>query len=152
MKLSTTKHPIHIPYVHDESRVKNVDATLQAREEAISMLKFHLNRAHYKMQSQVNKLRTDRQFEVGNWVYLKLQPHRQVSVRQSQQYKLSSKYYGPFMIEERIGTAIIKSESNSSSVSHLTTYEMPWKREAYGKFASVKRGWTLGIKTFDHFG
>ena len=36
--------PIHIPYVAGESKVENVDRTLQSREEAIQMLKFHLKR------------------------------------------------------------------------------------------------------------
>ena len=67
------------------------------------MLKFHLKRSQDRMQNQANKHRTDRHFDVGTWVYLKLQPHRQVTVRQGQQHKLSSKFYGPFLIEERIG-------------------------------------------------
>ncbi|GKB83582.1 hypothetical protein Tco_0950477 [Tanacetum coccineum] len=52
------------------------------------------------MRNQANKHRTDRQFEVDDWVYLKLQPHRQVSIRQGQQHKLSSKYYGPFKLKK----------------------------------------------------
>ncbi|GJV38096.1 retrotransposable element Tf2 [Tanacetum coccineum] len=34
--------PIHVPYIPGDSRVEEVDRTLQAREEAIKMLKFHL--------------------------------------------------------------------------------------------------------------
>ncbi|GKE35528.1 retrotransposable element Tf2 [Tanacetum coccineum] len=56
--------------------------TLQAREEMISLLKFHLKRSQDRMKNQANKHRTDRQFKVGDWVYLKLQPHKQVSIRQ----------------------------------------------------------------------
>nr|GFC80031.1 retrotransposon-related protein [Tanacetum cinerariifolium] len=42
------------------------------------MLKFHMKRAQDKMKSQTNKHTTDREFEEGTWVYLKLQPHRQM--------------------------------------------------------------------------
>nr|GEW27581.1 putative receptor-like protein kinase [Tanacetum cinerariifolium] len=56
-----------------------------------------------RMKSQADKHKTDRQYAVGDWVYLKHQPHRQVSVRQGQQRKLSTKYHGPFVIEEMIG-------------------------------------------------
>ncbi|GJU00139.1 retrotransposable element Tf2 [Tanacetum coccineum] len=56
----------------------------------------------HRMRNQANKHRTNRQLEVNDWVYLKLQPHRQVFIRQGQQHKLSSKYYGPFKVAERI--------------------------------------------------
>ncbi|GKC55705.1 retrotransposon-related protein [Tanacetum coccineum] len=92
--------PIHVPYIPGDSRVEEVDRTLQEREEAIKVLKFHLKRSQDRMRNQANKHRTDRQFEVDDWVYLKLQPHRQVSIRQGQQHKLSSKYYGPFKLKK----------------------------------------------------
>ncbi|GKA78466.1 retrotransposable element Tf2 [Tanacetum coccineum] len=96
MRLCIVKH------LNGDSKVKSVDWTLNAREEAIGVLKFHLKRTQDKMKSQVDKHIPDRHFAVGDWVYLKLQPHRQVYVRQGQQHKLSAKHYGPFVIEERI--------------------------------------------------
>lgn len=110
--------PIHIPYVPGESRVESMDRTLQSREEAIQMLKFHLRRSQDRMQNQANKHRTERQFDVGAWVYLKLQPHRQVTVRQGQQHKLSAKFYGPFFIEERIGEVAYKLKLPNHSQIH----------------------------------
>nr|GEU75717.1 hypothetical protein [Tanacetum cinerariifolium] len=86
------------------TEVENADRTLQSREKVVKMLKFYMKRAQDRMESLAkNKHKTDREFEVGNWVYLKLQPHRQVTVRQGQQHILSAKYYGPFFIDERIG-------------------------------------------------
>nr|GFC13222.1 reverse transcriptase [Tanacetum cinerariifolium] len=77
---------IYVPYIPGDSRFEELDRTLQARKEAIKVLKFHLKRSQDRMRNQANKHRTDRQFEVGDWVYLKLQPHRQVSIRQGQQH------------------------------------------------------------------
>ncbi|GJT17849.1 reverse transcriptase [Tanacetum coccineum] len=111
--------PIHIPYVPGDSRVESMDRTLQSREEAINMLKFHMKRAQDRMRSQADKHRTDREFEVGNWVYLKLQPHKKVTVRQGQQHKISAKYHGPFLIEERIGKVAYKLKLPSHSKIHL---------------------------------
>ncbi|GJV67266.1 reverse transcriptase [Tanacetum coccineum] len=73
--------PIHIPYVSGESRVDTVDRTLTAREEVIKALTFHLKRSQERMKTQADKHRSEREFAVGDWVYLKLQPHRQVSMR-----------------------------------------------------------------------
>ncbi|GJR91412.1 retrotransposable element Tf2 [Tanacetum coccineum] len=53
------------------------------------------------MKSQADKHRTDREYVVGDWVYLKLQPHKQVTIRKGKQHKLSPKYYGPFQIVAR---------------------------------------------------
>nr|GEV00451.1 hypothetical protein [Tanacetum cinerariifolium] len=95
-----------------ESIVSDID---KAREEFLQVVKFHFKRARDRMVSQANKHRSDRVFEVGMWVYLKLQPHRQVIIRKEHQHKLSSKYYGLFMIVERIGALAYKLELPSNS-------------------------------------
>ncbi|GKA76553.1 retrotransposable element Tf2 [Tanacetum coccineum] len=102
-----------------ESVVETVDRTLQAREQALNMLKFHLKRAQDMMRSLANKSRSDRTFEVGVWVYLKLQPHRQVTIRQGQQNKLSLNYFSPFMIIQKIRIVAYKLELPENSQVHL---------------------------------
>ncbi|GJT72353.1 retrotransposable element Tf2 [Tanacetum coccineum] len=101
-----------------ESSVEVVDRSMLAREQVLSMLKFHLKRAQDRMVSLANKNRTDRSFDVGTWVFLKLQPHRQVTVRQGQYHKLSSKYFGPFQIIEQIGKVAYKLQLPSHSLIH----------------------------------
>ncbi|GJS31050.1 putative reverse transcriptase domain-containing protein [Tanacetum coccineum] len=58
-----------------------------------------LLRAQNKMKQQADKGRSERNFEAGDWVLLKLQPHRQVTVRKGKQHKFSPKYYGPFKLK-----------------------------------------------------
>ncbi|GKC03690.1 retrotransposon-related protein, partial [Tanacetum coccineum] len=89
------------------SSVDLVDRTLMAREEAIKLLKFYLKRDQDIMKSQANKHRINKEFEVGIWVYLKLQPYRQITVRQGSQHKLSANFYGPFIVT-RIGKVAYK--------------------------------------------
>ncbi|GJY93232.1 reverse transcriptase [Tanacetum coccineum] len=72
----------HIPYIGGESRVDLVDKTLREREAAVEVLKFHISRAQSRMKSHDDKGTTDKQFDCGDWVFLKLQLHRQVSLRQ----------------------------------------------------------------------
>ncbi|GJS92255.1 V-type proton ATPase subunit A3 [Tanacetum coccineum] len=73
--------PIHVPYLGGLSKVEVVDKTLKDREEFIKTLKFHLLRAQNRMKQQADKGRSERQFGIGDWVLLKLQPHRQVTLK-----------------------------------------------------------------------
>ncbi|GJZ05333.1 retrotransposon-related protein [Tanacetum coccineum] len=55
-------------------------------------------KAQDRMKSQANKHRTEREFAVNDWIYLKVQPYRQVTIEKGKQYKISSKFYGPFQV------------------------------------------------------
>lgn len=69
------KAPLHLPYVYGTSHNEEVDRSLTKREEMVQNLKFHLQRAHVRMTNIANKHRNEREFKVGDMVYLKLQPH-----------------------------------------------------------------------------
>ncbi|GJU45342.1 reverse transcriptase, partial [Tanacetum coccineum] len=107
----------HVPYIQGDSVNEAVERTLVAREVAIDVLKFHLERAQNRMKSFTDKGRTDGKFEIGMWVYLKLQPHRQVSIRKGQQHKLSPKYYGLFKICSKVGNVAYKLELPNRKVA-----------------------------------
>ncbi|GJT12307.1 hypothetical protein Tco_0859349 [Tanacetum coccineum] len=73
--MSITYHPqtdgqtkvaptLHISYMGGESKVEEVDRTLIAKEEAMGIMKFHLQRAQDRMKSQADKGRKYRQFVV----------------------------------------------------------------------------------------
>ncbi|GJZ27288.1 retrotransposon-related protein [Tanacetum coccineum] len=109
---------LHTPYVAGESAVESVDRSLQARENAIEMLKFHIKRSHDRMKKYADLKRSEREFDVGMWVYVKLQPHRQVTIRQTTQNKLSLKYYGPFLIIAKVGLVAYKLYLPSGSQVH----------------------------------
>ncbi|GJW73776.1 putative mitochondrial protein [Tanacetum coccineum] len=88
----------HVSYMAGDSHVEVVDRTLVARETIIDALQFHLDRAQQRMKVFADRKRSDRSFEVGDWVLLKLQPHRQVTLRMHKQHKFSPKFYGPFQV------------------------------------------------------
>ncbi|GKB70243.1 hypothetical protein Tco_0931655 [Tanacetum coccineum] len=74
----------------------------------VQLLKFHLHRAQQKLKAHADKRRADRVFKVDQWVYLKLQPHRQVTVKQGKYHKLTPKYYGSFKILAKVGQVAYK--------------------------------------------
>jgi hypothetical protein len=60
------------------------------------------------MKLQADKRRSERQFEVGNWVYLRLQPYCQKSLTLCYNLKLSPRFLGPFQILIRVGLMAYK--------------------------------------------
>ena len=90
---------------------------------ALKHLKLHLTRAQEHMKRTVNAYRRDVTFEVGNWVYLKLRPHRQQYVILRINQKLAPHYYGPFQIAEQIGPMVYRlkpTDRGTSSFSRLS--------------------------------
>lgn len=55
------------------------------------------------MVKQANKKRKVVDTEVGDWVYLKIRPHRQTSMPSRLHPKLAVRYYGPFIVEQKVG-------------------------------------------------
>lgn len=55
------------------------------------------------MKKQADKRRVERQFSVGDMVFLKLQPYVQSSVANRAHHKLAFRFFGPYRILQRIG-------------------------------------------------
>ena len=71
------------------------------------------------MKQQADQHRSERSFEVGDWVFLRLQPYKQMSLKQAKKdNKLAPKYYGPYKVVQRIGTMAYKLELPASLHLH----------------------------------
>lgn len=82
------------------------------------LLREVLEVAQGRMKSYADHNRSERVFEVGDWVYLKLQPYRQVTVAIRKNLKLYAKLFGPYKVLEKIGFVAYKLELPESSRVH----------------------------------
>ncbi|XP_066323632.1 uncharacterized protein [Miscanthus floridulus] len=78
----------------------------------------HLLRAQQRMKSQVDKRRSERSFDVGDSVYLKLQPYVQASLAPRAHQKLSFRYFGPYKMLFCVGFVAYKLELPPTSTVH----------------------------------
>ena len=75
--------------------------------------------AHNNMKQQAYQHRSEKKIEVGDWVFLRLQPYKQMSLKKAKKDdKLSPKYYGPYKVLQNIGTMAYKLELPASSRVH----------------------------------
>ena len=91
--------------LRDQSKVQAVEDHIENQQQVLQLLKDNLTLAHNRMKQQEDQHRSERSFEVGYWVYLRLQPYKQMSLKKSKKdNKLSSKYYGPYKVLQKVGT------------------------------------------------
>ncbi|KAL1218617.1 hypothetical protein V5N11_018384 [Cardamine amara subsp. amara] len=111
--------PTHLPYLPGERSSAVIDRSMQQWENIINMLKFHLTRAQNRMKQISDAKRSFCEFSIGNYVYLKLQPYRQHSLKNRKlPHKLSPRFYGPFRVIDKIGQVAYKLELPPGAAIH----------------------------------
>ncbi|KOM56927.1 hypothetical protein LR48_Vigan10g281900 [Vigna angularis] len=70
------------------------------------------------MVNQANKKRREVEVKVGDWVYLKIRPHRQASVTTRLHSKLASRYFGPFQVLQQVGKVAFRLQLPESARIH----------------------------------
>jgi hypothetical protein len=96
-----------LPAVEDQSPVAGV---LSDRTSHLEVLKQHLAAAQNKMKLYADTKRSEREFQVGDKVLLKLQPYAQATVINRPLPKLAYMFFGPYTVLERIGQVAYKLE------------------------------------------
>lgn len=122
--------PLTLQYVPKTAKVQSMEGLLYDRDRVRKILLDNLTKAQNRMKFFADRHRTDRKFEVGDLVLLKLQPYKQTSVRGVMPQKLSTKYYGPYTVIEKIGKLAYRLQllpsariHNVFHVSQLKRYE-----------------------------
>jgi hypothetical protein len=104
-----------MPDIEEDSPIAGVMADRSAQ---IDSIKQHLATAQNRMKMYADSKRSEREYQVGDRVLLKLQPYAQASVVNRLYPKLAYKYFGPYSILERIGKVAYKLELPEASKVH----------------------------------
>jgi hypothetical protein len=84
----------------------------------------------------VDKHRIEHNFEVGDLVFLRLQPYKQSSLKKSGAEKLKPRFYGPYRIMRRVGEVAFELELPEGSKVHNVLHVSCLKK-AMGQFIST---------------
>jgi ribosomal protein L21E len=93
-----------------------------------TLLQHHLHRAKHRMKKQADQHRSERRFEVGDMVFLKLQPYVQSSLAPRSHQKLAFRFFGPFVVLQRVGSVAYKLELPAHSAIHPMFHVSQLKR------------------------
>jgi predicted amidophosphoribosyltransferase len=102
----------------DTCTVHDLKQWLEDRQSMLEHIQQNLQRAQNRMKHQADKNRQERTFQVGDWVYVKLQPYVQQSVNRRTNHKLSFKFFGPYLILQKVGPVAYKLQLPASSQIH----------------------------------
>jgi hypothetical protein len=95
-----------------------VDAFFSERAAHLELLTRNLDAAQKRMKKYADKQRTEKDFQVGDVVLLRLQPYAQKSVVNRPFPKIAYKFFGPYTILERIGKVAYRLDLPASSQIH----------------------------------
>jgi hypothetical protein len=84
----------------------------------------------------VDRHRIERSFEVGDLVFLRLQPYRQSSMKKSGAEKLKPRFYGPYRIMCPVNKVAYEIDLPEGGKIH-NVFHVSCLKKAVGKFIST---------------
>jgi hypothetical protein len=85
------------------SATEDVPSSQREKDNMLVLLQQNLKKAQQRMKKYADARRTERFFNVGDLVYLKMKSYRETALGRQNAPKLSSKWYGPFRILKKVG-------------------------------------------------
>ena len=132
MALYGYQPPSITSYLRENSKVQEVEHHIKHQQQVLQLLNDNLVLAHNRMKQQVDQHRSKRSFDVGDWVFLRIQPYKQMSLKQAKKDdKLSPKYYGPYKVLQNIGTMAYKLELPATFRLH-PVFHVPCLKKVIG--------------------
>ena len=82
---------------------EEAQVTLAEKDKRLKVMHQNLTQAHQRMKTYVHQNRIERVFEQGDMLYLKMQPYPETTLGLRNSLKLTSKWYDPFRILDKVG-------------------------------------------------
>ncbi|KAL0295405.1 UNVERIFIED_CONTAM: hypothetical protein Sangu_2510600 [Sesamum angustifolium] len=90
------------------------------------------------MKKQADKERSEREFNVGDSVFVKLQPYKQLSLKAHSYHRLSPKIFGPFQVIQRIGKVAYRLDLSPHTKIH-STFHVSQLKKCHGESIAPRR-------------
>ena len=111
---------------------------MKHQQQVLQLLKDNLNLGQNQMKQQAYQHRSERSLNVGDWVFLRLQPYKEMSLKKTNKdNKLSPKYYGPYKVLQNIGSMTYKLELPISSWVH-PVFHLSYLNKVIGDKVSIQ--------------
>ena len=81
MELHGYQPPSITSYLRENSKVQVVEHHIEHQQQVLQLLKDNLVLAQNRMKQQADQHRSERSFDVGDWVFLWLQPYKQMLLK-----------------------------------------------------------------------
>lgn len=130
----------------NRSSVATVEDFQVKREAMNHILHEAIQIAQSKYKHYADRNRREVELQVGDWVFLKLQPYKKLSVAVRKYLKLSHWYYGPYKVLQRIGTVAYTLELPPGSLIHPVFHVSLLKKKIGSKYAPSTTLPRLGAK------
>jgi hypothetical protein len=95
--------PSFIETIFGDNRAPRAKDWIGESQEILRILKGNLLAAHNQQKVYADKHPVERNFEVGDLVFLKFQSYIQSSLKRSGAERLKPRFYGPYSITRRVG-------------------------------------------------
>ena len=122
MALYGYQPPSVTSYLRENSKVQVVGHHIGHQQQVLQLLKDNLVLVHNRMKQQLDQHHSERSFDVGDWVFLWLQPYKKMSLKKAKKdNKLSPMYYGLYKVLQKISTVAYKLELPAAHATRLTS-------------------------------
>ena len=110
MALYGYEAPSFLDLLMSDSRVPSARDMLQENQDIMRALRENIRKAQNQQKQYADQKRVECSFEVGDMVYLMLQPYRRSTLKKSGVEKLKLQYYEPFQVIRHVGAVAYKLE------------------------------------------